>query len=81
VTILGVTAKDTDEAMRAFVERHGLEDMVQLVDDDGSIWARYGVAYQPAWVFIDADGEVGVVAGALGEDALAERLEDLATGS
>lgn len=26
------------------------------VVNDGSLWARFGVAYQPAWVFVNDDG-------------------------
>ncbi len=32
---------------------------------------------QPAWVFVDADGSTDVVSGALGEAAIAERLDAL----
>lgn len=77
VVLIGVAGKDTDEAMLAFVERHGLQAMGHVVDDDGSVWARYGVGYQPAWVFIDDDGTVDVYAGALGGDRLRERIEAL----
>ena len=68
VAIVGIAGHDTDEAHRAFVAEHGLEDMLQLVDDDGSLWARYDVAYQPAWVLIDEDGQVERVAGGLYEE-------------
>ena len=68
VAIVGIAGHDTDDAHRAFVAEHGLEDMLQLVDDDGSLWARYDVAYQPAWVLIDEDGQVERVAGGLYEE-------------
>jgi hypothetical protein len=61
--------------MRAFVARHGLEEMVQVVDDDGSIWARFGVRAQPAWTFVPSEGEPETVYGALYDDALAERID------
>ncbi len=62
--------------MQEFVARHGLESMTQVVDDDGQLWARYGVGYQPAWVFVTPDGDVDVIAGAL-DAALAARLDEL----
>lgn len=68
-------AHDSDDNMHVFVERHGLEAVLHLVDDDGDIWERFGVAYQPAWVFVTPDGETDVVAGALFDDALFERLD------
>lgn len=77
MTFIGVPAHDTDDNMHEFVERHGLEEMLHLVDDDGDIWARFGVAYQPAWVFVSPDGDLDVVAGALFDEALFERLDEL----
>lgn len=64
--------------MQAFVDRYGLGGMITLVDDDGSLWRRYGVLYQPAWVFIGTDGDIEVVAGALHGDDLNDRLDRLA---
>jgi hypothetical protein len=63
--------------MLDFVDEFGLEDMLTLVDDDGSLWAAYGVLYQPAWVFVAPDGTTEVVAGALFGDALTARLGEL----
>ena len=76
VTFVGVAGHDTDEAHRAFVEEHGLDRMLTLVDDDGSLWAQYDVSYQPAWVFVNQDGEVTKVAGGLYDD-LDDRLRAL----
>jgi hypothetical protein len=75
---VGIAARDTDDAMRAFVDEFGLEAMPTLVDDDGDLWGYYGVLYQPAWVFVAPDGSREVVAGALFGDALNERLTALA---
>jgi hypothetical protein len=74
-----VPANADDEDMRAFVERHELGDVPQLVDDDGSVWSRFGVAYQPAWVFVGPDGDPEVVAGAL-VDQLPDRLDAFLAG-
>lgn len=72
---MGVPAHDTDDEMRAFVTRYGLEGMTQVVDDDGSIWARFGVRAQPAWTFLPTEGEPETVYGALYDSALGERIE------
>jgi hypothetical protein len=74
VTFVGVPARDTDDEMRAFVARYGLERMTQVVDDDGSIWARFGVRAQPAWAFLPSGGEPETVYGALYDGALDERI-------
>lgn len=64
--------------MRDFVSRHDLpQSMIQVVDPDGTLWARFGVSYQPAWAFIDEDGTVDVHAGPLAGDPLIERVEQL----
>src|SRR5690606_35020364 len=39
ITFVGIAGHDTDDAHRAFVAEHGLDDMLHLVDDDGSLWA------------------------------------------
>jgi hypothetical protein len=73
-----VPANDSDDAMQAFVDEFDLGALTHLVDDDGAIWGRFGVAYQPAWAFIDRAGGVEVVAGAIPDDELDARLEALA---
>jgi hypothetical protein len=68
--------------MVAFVERHGLRAMPQVVDDDGELWARLGVRVQPAWVFVAPDGRSDTVLGALYDEALFDRIDaHLAAGS
>lgn len=79
VTFVGMAGHDTDDAHRSFVAEHGLDGMVHVVDDDGSLWAHYGVSYQPAWVLIDDDGTAQVVAGGLYGD-LDARLRALVDG-
>lgn len=76
VSIIGVPGHDSDDAHAAFVEEHGLADLVHAIDDDGSLWAQYGISYQPAWVFINQDGEMTVHAGGL-YDELEARLQAL----
>jgi hypothetical protein len=77
VTFLGIPALDQDDAMLEFVERHGLERMPQAVDDDGDLWASFGVRVQPAWVFVAPDGTTQTVLGALYDEALFARIDDL----
>ena len=81
MTILGVPAHDSDENMQAFVDRFGLEEMTQLVDDGGAIWRRFGVVGQPAWVFVAPDGTTETVGGVLGDEALDARIDGLLDAS
>lgn len=76
VRFLGVAWQDTREAMRAFVDRHGIL-MPTAVDEDGSLFTSFGFTYQPAWVFVNDGGQVRTHFGALGEDGLEEEVQDL----
>lgn len=81
---MGVPSRDTVEAMRDFVERHGLQDIPQAADVEGRVWAANEVIGQPAWVFIDGDsGSTATVTshlGALGGEGLAQRIDELLAG-
>ena len=75
---MGVAGRDSPDAMADFVARHGLEGIDHLVDGDGSLWARFEVLAQPAWVFVDDDGTARRVQGSLDEDGLRAELQALA---
>lgn len=67
---------DSTESMQAFVDEYGL-GFQQAVTEDGSLWARFGVAYQPAWVFVDDSGETTVVPYELEKADLERALDEL----
>ncbi|WP_160050419.1 redoxin domain-containing protein [Nocardiopsis sp. FR4] len=75
VEFLGVAGRGEVEAMRAFVDETGTGQMRHLVDDDGSLWSGFGVASQPAFAFVRADGTHLTVSGTLTEDDLDEYVE------
>ena len=64
--------------MAAFVEEFDLGSFPHVSDQDESLFTRFGVPYQPAWVFIDSTGEGVHVLGALPEADLESILADLA---
>lgn len=53
---IGVAALDSSEAMQNFVASTGVGIFPNIDDQDGAIWASYGIGYQPAFVLIAADG-------------------------
>jgi thiol-disulfide isomerase/thioredoxin len=55
VTFVGIAAHSDVAAMQGFVSKYNLR-FTNLNDADSSIWARYNVPWQPAWVFYRADG-------------------------
>ena len=75
-----MAGRDSVGAMAGFVTRHGLDGIPHLVDGDGSLWARFEVLAQPAWVFVDDGGTVRRVQGSLDEDGLRSELRALASG-
>jgi thiol-disulfide isomerase/thioredoxin len=55
VTFVGIAAHSDAAALQGFVSKYNLH-FTNLNDADGSIWARYNVPWQPAYVFYRADG-------------------------
>ena len=66
----------TRDAMKQFVSTYGLP-FPQAVDEHGSLWTHFGIAYQPGWVFIDDSGESSVVPYELSRSELEEWLDAL----
>lgn len=79
VELIGVAGRGEVPAMKGFVDDTGTGGFTHAVDADGSIWADYGVAAQPAFAFIDSDGKVSVTVGSLTRDDLTKRMKALAT--
>ena len=77
VDVVGVAWAGNDAAYEDFVERHGLT-FPNLDDTAGEVYRRYGVAGQPAWVFIGRDGSARVDLGGHFESDLEKILRDLA---
>lgn len=73
---MGIAWQGTQEEIDGFIERHGLT-FSNVRDADGSIFASFGVASQPAWVFQDSAGQRAVVAGALAATEVDARLDAL----
>lgn len=79
MALLSIAGRDDVDTMQEFVQRHELGGLFpHLADPPGDLWARFEVPYQPAWVFIDDSGEVTRNIGALTEEELAARLQELA---
>ncbi len=55
VTFVGIAARSDVGALQGFTSKYNL-NFTMLNDADGSIWARYNVPWQPAWVFYNSDG-------------------------
>jgi thiol-disulfide isomerase/thioredoxin len=78
VQVIGVAGRGEVPDMEDFVSDTDTGSLTHVVDDSGDIWSSYEVAAQPAFAFIDDDGSYEVVIGAMGEEALTERMTALA---
>lgn len=78
VTLYGVPGKSDQGSMEAFVADYGLEDIVHIVDGDGTLWPNFGVPSQPAFTFINDDGNIRTVQGSLGKSGILDGAADLA---
>ena len=77
VDVVGVAALGSVDEMKTFVSDTGIENFSQLADPDAQVWGVFGVASQPAFAFISADGSIEVVQGSIDEDAILERAATL----
>jgi len=77
VRIVGVAWNGSESAMNDFVAQYGIS-FPTVVDQEGAVFARFGVPYQPAWTFVSRDGTFDTSLGALSDAELADRLSALA---
>lgn len=64
-------------AMADFVADVGFDDLTNVADLTGDIWARFEVTYQPTYAFVDDSGAIEVVPGPLDKDDLGARIDAL----
>jgi len=79
VTFVGVAARSDVAAMQNFASKYNLS-FTNLNDADGSVWARYNVPWQPAYIFYRADGTSTFVnnpTSAMPQQELQERVSAL----
>ncbi len=77
VNVVGVAGLDKLPAMREFVTRMKVSGFVNLADESGTVWRRFGITAQATYVLLDAAGRV-VYTGYLDDTELAARLARLA---
>jgi thiol-disulfide isomerase/thioredoxin len=81
VTFVGVSTRADVASMQGFVSKYNL-NFTNLNDADGSIWARFNVPWQPAYVFLSPDGSSSFVnnpTSAMSQQELSDRVRALAS--
>ena len=79
VTFVGIAGRSDVGQMQGFVSKYGL-NFTNLNDADGSLWARFGVPWQPAYLFVRPDGSSTFVnnpTAAMPEQELSDRVRAL----
>lgn len=77
VQFIGMAGKAEVPAIEEFINENGVTAFAHVIDDDGSVWSNFNVSTQPAWAFVDDDGSIEIVNGALGAEELTDRLNAL----
>ncbi len=77
VDFIGVAGRNDLNDIQAFITSFAVEGFPHVYDSDGAIWTSYGVSSQPAWVFIDVNGELQRIFGMLGKTALEEKIQQM----
>lgn len=79
VTFVGISTRADLTAMQGFVSRYNL-NFTNINDADGSIWAKFNVPWQPAYVFVRPDGSSSFVnnpTSAISQQDLTDRVRAL----
>jgi hypothetical protein len=72
----GVTGRDEPDELLEFEMTHGIDAMTNIVDEDGLIWAGFGVISPPSLVFVRPDGTHTAVPGTMTEHELEIAISD-----
>lgn len=79
VTFVGIATRADNGALQGFVSKYGL-NFTNINDADGSIWAKFNVPWQPAYVFLKPDGSSTFVnnpTSAMSQQELSDRVRAL----
>jgi thiol-disulfide isomerase/thioredoxin len=75
--IIGVGALGPVDDMNQFVADAELGQLRHISDEEAAVWAKFGVAGQPAFAFISPDGSVQIVPGSLNAEQIVEKARAL----
>jgi hypothetical protein len=76
MAFIGMAGLADPAAMQGFVDEFDL-DFPQAVSVDGRLWAEFGVAGQPAWIFVDDSGKTELFPYELSREELEHALDQL----
>ena len=77
IQFIGVASRGDLSQVEEFIDRYAVTDFPHVFDEQGDIWRQYKISSQPAWVFVDTNGNQERVIGALGKSEIRTKLTDL----
>ncbi len=77
VQFVGIPGLGSVDDMKGFVSDTGTGNFTHVSDLDGSLWARFGVSAQPAFVFVTRQGDAQRFLGGISADDLRSELDKL----
>ena len=75
--MIGVAGRDDLDVFVEWVTENGVDGFDHIADADGSVWQEFNVTTQPAFAFINDDGEVETRLGKMGLGSLTDRITQL----
>jgi len=80
VELVGVAGRITsEEEVDEFLDFTGVGDATHVMDTDGSLWEAFGVALQPAFLFVNDDGTFERAGAGVTTEDILEQAERLAS--
>jgi hypothetical protein len=76
LSIVGMAGLAGTDSMQRFVDTFDIP-FPNTVSENGQLWARFSIAVQGAWFFLNQDGRGEAVPSDLSGEELAARLDDL----
>ena len=76
---VGVAWTGSDDAFQGFIDKHGMT-FPQISDNSGTVFQRFGVPSQPAFVVVAPDGTATSQLGAVDEATLDELISSATAG-
>ena len=77
IQFIGIASRGDLGQVEEFIERYSVSALPHVFDEGGDIWRQYRISSQPAWIFIDSNGNQERVIGALSDSEIRTKLEDL----
>ena len=79
VQFIGVPSRGGLKEVQEFITAYSVNAFPHVFDENLEIWKNYKIPSQPAWIFVDAEGNEERVLGGLQIGELRSRISDLST--